>query len=125
MATDRSKFDLDHSCEALARIVSMPERTQARTPETAIQENPMQTEILKVKGMNSAQCADTVTRTLTKVAGVSEVSVSLPLSQATVQFDETLAALPQFKSALADAGFDACATKVEKAAGSCCGGCCH
>ena len=87
----------------------------------------MQTEVLKVTGMNSEKCIDAVTRALTSVAGVNNVNVSLLRNEVAVQFDETLAATPQLKSALASAGYAAaCATKSDEAErGGCCGGCCH
>lgn len=87
----------------------------------------MQTEILKITGMKSEQCIDAVTRALTSVAGVNNVNVSLLRNEVAVQFDETLAATPQLKSALASAGYTAsCAARsAEGERGGCCGGCCH
>jgi copper chaperone CopZ len=87
----------------------------------------MQTEILKVEGMNSEKSIDAVTGALAAITGVSEISVSLLRSEVTVQFDEAQAATPQLKGALAGAGYTAsCASKSPEAGGgSCCGGCCH
>lgn len=85
----------------------------------------MQTEILKVTGLNSDKCIDTVTRALTAVVGVSNVSVSLFRSLVTVEFDGKLTGTPQLESALANAGYTAYATTATGLdQGSCCGGCC-
>lgn len=84
----------------------------------------MQTEILKITGLDSEKCADNVTRALASIAGVSDVSVSLLRSQVAVQFDENRAGPGQFQAALLNAGFSAWPMKSALDEGSCCGGCC-
>jgi copper chaperone CopZ len=59
----------------------------------------MQTDILNVTGMHCGGCTNTVTRALKAVGGVSDVMVSLPNGEATVQYDEGLASPGQLKSA--------------------------
>jgi|GEM_PF-474855 len=79
----------------------------------------MQTEVLKVQGMNDQAGADAIARALGAVAGVSTVSVSLAGQRATVLFDEKTASRSRFDAALKQAGF---ATEPVSSTG-CCGGC--
>ncbi len=65
----------------------------------------MQTELLKVTGMNCDGCASNVTNALRAITGVSDVKVSLAAGEATVQFDERLTSSGQLKSAVRHAGY--------------------
>ena len=65
----------------------------------------MQTEFLKVTGMNCDGCTSNVTKALRAIAGVSDVTVSLATGEATVRFDERLASPEQLKSAVRHAGY--------------------
>jgi copper chaperone CopZ len=65
----------------------------------------MQTELLKVTGMNCDGCTSNVTKALRAIAGVSDVKVSLAAGEATVQFDERRASPEQLKSAVRHAGY--------------------
>jgi len=65
----------------------------------------MQTELLKVTGMNCDGCTSNVTRALRAITGVSDVKVSLTAGEATVRFDERLASSEQLKSAVRHAGY--------------------
>lgn len=78
----------------------------------------MQTEILKVTGMSSDACANNVKLALQAVDGVSNVSVSLPCTQAVVQFDERLTAKPQLHAALKQAGFGVVGVRAVDLSGS-------
>ncbi|HEY0843745.1 MAG TPA: heavy-metal-associated domain-containing protein [Noviherbaspirillum sp.] len=85
----------------------------------------MKTELLQVTGMTCGSCANKVTNALKAVAGVLNVTVSLPTKTVSVQFDEQRADLTQLRSAIAEAGYG---VEVEKKAGGCGGGggcCCH
>jgi copper chaperone len=85
----------------------------------------MQTETMKVVGLTSEQCIDTVTHALKGIDGVKDVSVSLFQSQVVVQFDDALTGLPQLKSELAKNGYTVNASGSAAAdRGGCCGGCC-
>lgn len=84
----------------------------------------MQTEILKVQGMNNDGCADKITRVLEAIDGVNDVRVSLAGSRATVQFDENVASSQQLQTALLAAGYPVEAKPAAAANHSgCCGGC--
>lgn len=78
----------------------------------------MQTEVLKIQGMNDQAGADAIARALEAVAGVSTVSVSLAGGRATVLFDEKTASRSRLDAALVQAGFGAEPVKT-----GCCGGC--
>ena len=85
----------------------------------------MQTEIIRLAGMNSETSIPKINDTLSHIVGVRGVRVSLPESLVEVQFNAALAQLAQLESALNEAGFrtvDAQQSKTEK--GGCCGGCC-
>jgi copper chaperone len=85
----------------------------------------MQTENLKVTGLNSIHCIDTVTRALKSITGVKDVSVSLIQSKVTVLFDGNLTGATQLETALKNAGFPVRALEsTDLGQGSCCGGCC-
>jgi copper chaperone CopZ len=84
----------------------------------------MQTEHLKVTGMTCSGCTSTVTHALNAVSGVSDVKVSLPAGEATVQYDERLTSPEQLKSAVKGAGYGVEATNTAQkpqAKGCCCG----
>jgi len=84
----------------------------------------MQTDILNVTGMHCGGCTNTVTRALKAVGGVSDVMVSLPDGEATVQYDERLASPGQLKSAVEAAGYGVRmmdASNAPPSKGCCCG----
>lgn len=83
----------------------------------------MQTQTLKITGMNSEQCAETVTNVLKAVQGVTDVRVSLLRTKADVRFDEGHVNLQKLQEALARAGYGS-GVAQETDGGSCCGGCC-
>lgn len=66
----------------------------------------MQTVELKVEGMTCQGCVKSVTRTLSGVAGVANVEVSLADSRARVTYDPAKAAVADLKRAVAGAGFE-------------------
>ena len=85
----------------------------------------MQTETLKVTGMNSEATTAAVIRALTNVGGVTNVQVSYPNGNAVVEFDEQKTSKPELLNVLAKAGFSKDVQKqAELAQGGCCGGCC-
>ena len=61
---------------------------------------------LNVKGMSCQMCVKHVTKALQGVAGVTEVAVSLESNHAKVVYDPTVAGMPQFKAAVAEAGYE-------------------
>jgi copper chaperone len=65
----------------------------------------MQTELLKVTGMNCDGCTRNVTKALRAIAGVNDVKVSLAAGEATVRFDARLVSPEQLKSAVRHAGY--------------------
>ncbi len=79
----------------------------------------MQTEILKVNGLNDEACANQIAHALTALDGVGAVTVSLAGRRVTVQIDEQRSSRAQVQRVLSEAGFPAEAQNA-----SCCGGCC-
>ncbi len=65
----------------------------------------LQTLTLPVSGMSCANCVATVERSLRKVSGVQQVSVSLANSAATLEIDPRLVDLDQLKQAVKKAGY--------------------
>ena len=84
----------------------------------------MQTEIIKIRGMNSEGCIDKVNAALKSVKGVGDVVVSLANNKAKVQYDEQLTSSQELQATLARAGYSIDATSSEgSCGGGCCGGC--
>ena len=84
----------------------------------------MRTELFKVTGMTCGGCISNVTKALKAINGVGDVTVSLAAGEAAVQFDERLASIEQFKSAVQHAGYGVDATDApqsRKGKGCCCG----
>lgn len=84
----------------------------------------MQTEEMKVQGMNGEGCADNVTRALEAIEGVRDIQVSLAANRAKVQFDERLTSPQQLHEALLHAGYRVeTTTPAAVKQSGCCGGC--
>ncbi|GJJ03365.1 hypothetical protein RugamoR64_39030 [Duganella rhizosphaerae] len=86
----------------------------------------MQTELL-IDGMDGEACADTISRLLAEIDGVSDVRVSLRDRLARARIDETRTSPHLLMRTLALAGYPASAQAAEApaaTAGGCCGGCC-
>lgn len=84
----------------------------------------MQTEVIKIRGMNSEGCIDKVNNALKSVKGVGDVVVSLAGNKATVQFDAQLTSSQELQATLARAGYSIVATSSDSSCGGgCCGGC--
>ena len=64
----------------------------------------MRTEKFSVTGMTCAACEANVTRSVKKLNGVSEVTVSLLANQMRVRFDENTVDTAEILRAVADAG---------------------
>lgn len=84
----------------------------------------MQNATIKIEGMDGEACADQIAQLLGATSGVSEVSVSLRDSQASMRIDDTLTSPHLLTRSLALAGYTAYSQVAEPAAGGCCGGCC-
>ena len=63
--------------------------------------------------MTCQSCVKAVTSALTAVDGVTNVSVSLPNSTATVNFDPSIAKEDQMVEAIEDCGFDTTPTEQD------------
>ncbi|WP_423225733.1 heavy metal translocating P-type ATPase [Candidatus Amarolinea aalborgensis] len=68
---------------------------------------------LPVTGMTCANCANTITRTLKKTAGVTEASVNYASERAQVIFDPALVKEGQLVQRIRDAGYDVPQARVE------------
>lgn len=69
------------------------------------------TATLSVPGMTCAACPITVKKALSRVEGVSDVTVSYHDKQATVTFDDTKTTVDALTQATADAGYPSTANK--------------
>ncbi len=83
----------------------------------------MQTEILRVTGMSSAACADTIAKALDAIDGVDDFNISLAGGSVTVRYDEHRTSSKQFQAALMEAGYGIGGAQSAHADGSCCGSC--
>ena len=84
----------------------------------------MQTETLNVTGMTCNGCTTKIAHALNAIAGVHEVVVSLPDSEAAVRYDEHLTTPEKLKLAVKGAGYGVDATNAahsHQSKGSCCG----
>ncbi len=61
---------------------------------------------LSIKGMTCQMCVKHVTKALQDLAGVSDVSVSLEDAEAHLNYDPDKAGVPEFKGAVAEAGYE-------------------
>ncbi|MDO8347742.1 MAG: heavy-metal-associated domain-containing protein [Rugosibacter sp.] len=67
----------------------------------------METMTIKVGGMTCGGCVASVTRVLSALAGVKDVTVSLEQAQAVVVADAAKVGREQLVQAIEDAGFEA------------------
>ena len=72
-----------------------------------------QTVTLSVPDMTCAACPITVKLALSKVEGVSQVSVSYPDREAVVTFDDALTSIEALTEATSDAGYPSTPTASE------------
>ncbi len=85
----------------------------------------MQTELIRLVGMNSESSIQKINDALSTLDGVTGVRVSLPERLVEVQFNAALVQLAHLESALHDTGFRvANSQKSQSEKGGCCGGCC-
>ncbi|HEX2529891.1 MAG TPA: heavy-metal-associated domain-containing protein [Burkholderiaceae bacterium] len=89
----------------------------------------MQTEVLKIIGLNNEAGVDKLSAALKAVKGVSDVSVSLAGSKATVQFNDDLTSKQELQTTISRAGFSVDDRSESGGHGhghggdSCCGSC--
>jgi copper ion binding protein len=63
--------------------------------------------VLMIKGMSCGHCVARVEKALTSLDGVTAVKVSLEENSATIEYDESRTGTENFKSAVAEAGYEA------------------
>lgn len=80
----------------------------------------MQSEIFKFKTATSQESMNNAVRLLSAVAGVGNVTPSLPLNELSVQFNADLASKQSLQAVLRDAGY---ALQTGNPNGGCGGGC--
>ena len=66
----------------------------------------MEKKTLSIKGMSCQMCVKHVTKALAALDGVTEVQVSLESNSADVTFDPAVVTMTDFKSAVAEAGYE-------------------
>lgn len=83
----------------------------------------MKNELLNITGMTCRGCSSKVAHALKAVNGVYDVVVSLPENEASVRYDEHVAAHEQLKLAVQGAGYglgnDGMAQKTQGKSGCC------
>ncbi|HUH40246.1 MAG TPA: heavy metal-associated domain-containing protein [Castellaniella sp.] len=84
--------------------------------------NRLDTEIIRIGGLQGPACADKLDAALSAIKGVSTVSVSLDTEKATVTFDPEQTSKQRLRVAVADTGYEAI-KPVHGEDGNCCGGC--
>lgn len=62
--------------------------------------------VIQINGMSCASCSAGVARALTKVDGVKEVNVNLPLGKAYIEFDENVISVPEMEKIITNVGFE-------------------
>jgi len=67
----------------------------------------METARLKIEGMTGIGCANSVTRALRAIPGVTDASVSLTKARALVTYDPAQTGLEAMKQAIGRAGYKA------------------
>lgn len=67
----------------------------------------MRIEAMKLEGLTSDGCIETIMQALNALGGVQDVVVSLLRSRITVEFDEALTGVTQIAGALSDRGYRA------------------
>lgn len=65
----------------------------------------MQTDSIKVNGMQCGGCVTKISLALKSVTGVEDVQVSLASGQVTVRYDEQLTSPQQLEAAVINSGF--------------------
>ena len=66
----------------------------------------MEKQTLHIKGMSCQMCVKHVTQALSTLNGVKQVTVSLKSNSADLTFDPVTVGLPDFKTAVAEAGYE-------------------
>ena len=91
---------------ALALVVGVFSR-QDTSLSTSTEEAQMSTVVIPVEGMSCVACAARVKKTVTSIAGVGDVEVSLAEGKARVRFDPRRSALDQIVAAINGLGYRA------------------
>jgi len=81
----------------------------------------MEIATIRIKGMQTDQCAEKVARALTAANGVSSATVSLSGSRASINFDGMATSVDALKQVVRDSGFEI--KPVHGEDGVCCGSC--
>lgn len=62
--------------------------------------------VIQIDGMSCASCSAGVARALTKVDGVKEVNVNLPMGKAYIEFDESVISVSELEKIITNVGFE-------------------
>lgn len=92
---------------ALALVVVGVFSRQESSPPISTEEVHMNTVVIPVEGMSCVACAARVKKTLTSIAGVGDVEVSLAERNARVRFDPSRIAPGQLAAAINGLGYQA------------------
>lgn len=85
-------------------------------------DNYVETEVIRVGGLECQTCVSKLTSVLGQVAGVRDVAVSLETEKATITFEPEVTSKQLLRAAVERAGFQAI-KPVHGEDGNCCGGC--
>ncbi|MFN3763835.1 MAG: copper ion binding protein, partial [Anaerolineae bacterium] len=108
LATERATLRFDPHAVRMADLVRAVQETGY--------EVPTETVILPVGGMTCAACVAHVEEALRGLPGVVSASVNLATEKATVTFIPGVVGIPDFKRAVAEAGYEVLETPAEGAA---------
>lgn len=92
---------------ALALVVVGVFSRQQSSPPTSTEEVHMNTVVIPVEGMSCVACAARVKKTLSSIAGVGDVQVSLADRNARVRFDASRIAPDRLVAAINGLGYQA------------------
>ncbi|MGY3766603.1 heavy metal translocating P-type ATPase [Vagococcus vulneris] len=72
---------------------------------------PLVESTFKIDGMTCASCAQTIEKSVSKLAGVSKVAVNLATEKMVVEFDKSVVSSQEIKQAVKDVGYQALSEK--------------
>lgn len=106
-ATQKAAVTYDEQHTSQETIQKVIETAGYKVLEVKANEENIDEVVLDISGMHSAHCANIVEQTLKKISGVTEYSVNLATTKATVKYNYHEVKVSQIIMAIADAGYEA------------------
>jgi len=107
LATEKATVTFDNSPVPLTTLVQAVQGTGYDVATEKVS--------LPIGGMTCASCVTHVEEALARIPGVLRVNVNLATEKASVEYIPTLTGLPDFRRAVADAGYEVLPTAEERA----------